>query len=211
MSTIRNNIIQRILPLFVERGFRISMDEIAQSLSISKRTIYEHFDSKEDLIDQCFNYVIIEVNEEIKLYMYENCNAIEELFPILHENVRKIYTSRFRLIKELERIYPNLYNKYIVQHQENYFNQIKNIIERGKQQGFFLKKINSNIIHFYFPKITTLIMSQSDGIIENYTMKEIFSSIMVPFMRGMLTEKGIIVFNQLVERFIAYNEQQYES
>ena len=52
MSENKNNIIQRVLPIFLERGLKISMYEIAQSLSISKRTIYENFENKKDLIVQ---------------------------------------------------------------------------------------------------------------------------------------------------------------
>ena len=144
------------------------------------------------------------------LFRSENCNPIEELFPILHENVRRIYTYRFRLIDELKRDYPVFHEEYLNKHKEKYFNQIDSIIERGKTQGLFLEEVNGDIISFFFPKITELIMNQRHSIIENYTMKEIFSSIMVPFMRGMLTQEGILIFNQLVERFIAFKEKQHE-
>lgn len=210
MSEIKNNIIQRVLPIFLERGLKISMDEIAQSLSISKRTIYENFENKKDLIVQCLDYMMEDGDIKAKLYMRENCNPIEELFPILHENVRKIYTYRFRLIEELKRDYPVFYEEYLDKHREKYFSQIKGVIERGKAQGLFLEEANADIISFFFPKITSLITNESHGISENYTMKEIFSSIMVPFMRGMLTQEGILIFNQLIERCIAFKEKQHE-
>ena len=74
----------------------------------------------------------------------------------------------------------------------------------------FLEEVNGDIISFFFPKITSLITNESHGISENYTMKEIFSSIMVPVMRGMLTQEGILIFNQLIERCIAFKEKQHE-
>lgn len=107
MTETKKDIIKRTLPLLIDRGLKTSMDEIAQYLSVSKRTIYENFENKDELIYHCINLMIDE-NEDLNNYIKHSCNPIEELFPFVHENIRKMFGYRFKLITELKRMYPKI-------------------------------------------------------------------------------------------------------
>lgn len=104
MNDTKKDIIKRTLSLVIERGLKTSMDEIAQSLCVSKCTIYEHFENKDDLIYHCIDSMIEEGFEGINEMLLKTSNPIEELFPILHENVRQIYGHRFKILDELKRM-----------------------------------------------------------------------------------------------------------
>ena len=57
------------------------------------------------------------------------------------------------------------------------------------------------------PIISTAISSQKITMSENYSMKDVFSNIMVSFMRGMLTEKGVMIFDKIIIKFKKYTPE----
>jgi len=204
MTETKKDIIKRTLPLLIDRGLKTSMDEIAQYLSVSKRTIYENFENKDELIYHCVLQMIDE-SDDLNEYIKKSCNPIEELFPIVHENIRRIYGHRFKLIAELKRMYPKIYEQCLIKHKEDFYNKLKDVIQRGKKEGLFRKDIEEDIIIFYMPVISSAISEQKPSVSGSYSMKDIFSSIMIPLMRGMLTEKGIGVFEKVITKFNKYS------
>ena len=79
----QEQIANKCLYLFYEKGMKISTDEISRSLGISKRTLYSLFSSKTELLTYTMNYVIIQLNN--KLYNYisnKNLNVLEKIIPI---------------------------------------------------------------------------------------------------------------------------------
>jgi hypothetical protein len=125
----------------------------------------------------------------------------------LHENVRQIYGHRFKILDELKRIYPAIHEACLVKHKEQYYSRLKDVISRGKKEGLFRKDIHEEIIIFYMPIISTALSSQKITLSENYSMKDVFSNIMVPFMRGMLTEKGVVIFDKIITKFKKYTPE----
>lgn len=204
MTETKKDIIKRTLPLLIDRGLKTSMDEIAQYLSVSKRTIYENFENKDELIYHCINQMIDE-NEDLNNYIKHSCNPIEELFPFVHENIRKMFGYRFKLIAELKRMYPKIYENCLIKHREEFYERLKDIIQRGKKDGLFRKDIEEDIIIYYMPIISSALSEQKAPVLGNYSMKDIFGNIMIPLMRGMLTEKGIGIFEKVITKFNKYS------
>ena len=204
MPETKKDIIKRTLPIFLERGVKTSMDEISQYLGISKRTIYENFENKDELIFQCIIFMMDEDKGEVDEYIRKCCNPIEELFPIVHENVQQVYGLRFKFVEEVERNYPQIHKEYVTLFQEKHINRIRDIIRRGKQQGLFKKEINEDIIIYFIPKMGHIFTDHKRELYGVYSMKELFINIAVPFMRGMATLKGIEIFDEVIEKYKKY-------
>ncbi len=204
MSETKKDIIRRTLPIFLERGVKTSMDEISQLLSVSKRTIYENFENKDDLIFQCMITMVEEESEEMDAYI-QNCrNPIEELFPLLHKDVKSVYGLRFRFLDDVKRIYPNVHRQYASIHREKHTKRLHDIIKRGKQQDLFRNEINEDIVLYFMPKIASVLSDQKIDMCGIYSMKDVFINLVVPFMRGILTPKGTIIYDEVIERYKKY-------
>lgn len=201
MSETKKDIIKRTLPLLIARGIKTSVDEIARTLSISKRTLYENFENKDELICYCINEMIDESSEALNNHLLKSCNPIEEMFPILHENIRRIYGHRFKLMDELKRVYPKIYEECLEKLKDQYYHRLKDVIQRGKKEGLFRKDIQEDIISVYMPIISVALSNQENIMSRDYSIHDVFANIMVPFMRGMLTEKGVVIFDKLMIKF----------
>ena len=78
---VKENIIHQSLILFLKKGVKqVNMDEVASNLGISKKTLYIHFDNKQDLIHHCFQRHNQMFEEMINNSFSQSHNAIDELF-----------------------------------------------------------------------------------------------------------------------------------
>ena len=201
ITELQRSILKRILVVFFERGVKTSMDEIAKILSISKRTIYEQFKNKDEIVLRTIVFMMEESNHEVLNYIREQCNPIEELFPIVHENVRQAYGHRFKFLADVKRLYPDIYKQYNVMYKERNINHLRDIIQRGKQQNLFRKEINEDVILTFMFKESVALSEPKYKMYEQYSMKDIFFNIAVPFMRGLMTQEGIEIFNEVIEKY----------
>ncbi len=94
----------------------LTMDEIANNLGISKRTLYEQFKDKSSLLENCFNmnfekavidsYKIVETSE----------NSLVSILLMLKKANSSIHTIKYDYIKDLNKYYPEIYQKTFERH-----------------------------------------------------------------------------------------------
>ncbi|MDY0201632.1 MAG: TetR/AcrR family transcriptional regulator [Bacteroidales bacterium] len=187
---IREKIIEEAGNLFMKNGIRvITMDSIALSLCISKRTIYENFKDKEDLIH---NFLTLNIsthkNDLIKIVNSSN-NVIESLFqfgkynqdafakmnPLFFTDLNKYYSGMLGSIKRSEQI-GNGEISYL-------------ILKRGVNEGTFIKTIDIDIVN-KFIHLTMDYFFKSDSE-NNFPHTKVWASVFHPYIKGICTEKGL--------------------
>ena len=109
-GTAKDVFIQRALDLFMKNGVRTTMDEISRKLKISKRTIYEQFDDKTDLLRACVELLI----SNIPTAPETNAdNVMTKLYTLASVHVMGLLDRRNVFTKDLETYYPDLYQEMV--------------------------------------------------------------------------------------------------
>lgn len=196
----RNRVIGMAGKMFAERGIRaVRMDDVAAALGMSKRTLYEMFADKEELLLEG-----LKLNEERKREFV--AQVVATAGNVL-EMVLRIYQHGMNQIKN---VHPSLYqdfNKYskvadfLKQQKEQSAENTKNFYQVGIQQGLFLADINFEIFQF--------LMDLSMGgflndrvLMEKWTLPEVLDTVVRVNMRGICTEKGMRMLDEFFEREI---------
>ena len=78
MDDLRNKILSNTIKVFNKKGLKLTMDDIAEQMGISKKTIYKYFDSKEDIFDQIVDYIFDGIKDREKEILNEEGLTIEE-------------------------------------------------------------------------------------------------------------------------------------
>lgn len=145
---MKNKVIDEVFSLTLKHGLKkLTMAEIASSLKMSKKTIYEYFDSKdallESVIDAYINYNYDVFNSELS-----RCSTtVEELKISCYLFLPSPYEFYKCNIGEIKSLYPEKYND--IQHLIDFkTSTIIKIYEKGVSEGIFDKKINPVIITF---------------------------------------------------------------
>jgi len=124
----------------------VSMDDLSRSLGISKKTLYGHFDNKQDLVEQAIQRHIRLEEDLIKNISANAEDAIHEMSQIAEHVVIHFREIRPVLIHDLQRYYPEIW-RHVITHQNQFIQEnISDNITRGMSEGYYRDDINPEIV-----------------------------------------------------------------
>jgi AcrR family transcriptional regulator len=179
----KQHIIEKALEMIERSSVKtVTMDDIAQYLGISKRTIYECFESKEDLIAAC----VKEKFERRQTIFAEKDNVIDAILVLLQIGSRQ----QFNMIKDLRKFYPQVYKEHLAQSCLNRHIEMEQLVLRGIREGIFRDDLNAEIIAYFFcTQVKEIIYNNSD--FEKFSLSDVFENVAITFLRGICTAKGL--------------------
>ena len=185
--------------LFLKLGFKsVTMDDIAEEMCISKKTIYKYFCNKEILIEESSTKVHAEIHTIIDNIVSKNHNAIEENFEI-----RKMFKEMFQSldnspIYQLKKHYPEIHQKIVKREIEECNTVFKQNILKGIEQGLYRKEIVlENYMKFYY----TLVFGIKESIRSEQEGQKIELEILEYHTRAMATAEGIIELEKQLQNY----------
>jgi len=194
---IRDRIIEGASQLFKMYGTRsVTMDSLASHIGISKRTIYENFQDKDEIFEGVLRLMTEKQKLLIKKILDDSDNAIEAVFRVIEMN-RDHYMSMSPSFHEDMKKYHNevLMKKTDKSQIPDYRNNIE-IIERGIKQKLFRKDINANIVNRCLYSLALSVMDGELYPFEEFTRQEVLKNGMINYLRGISTTEGI----QLIDK-----------
>jgi AcrR family transcriptional regulator len=149
MNTLKQNITQTASKLFHRSGVRnISIDEVCSELRISKKTFYQHFQQKEDLIG-----AVIEENKQQHFEKFEknlrNKNAIDSLIFIIKELKKNSDCEPHQLWFDIQKYYPKIFEKYEIMKLEGIRIGFEQNLIQGIEEGYYRKDLDIELASFF--------------------------------------------------------------
>lgn len=194
----RQRIIVLADELFPEYGIKsISMDEIARQLSMSKRTLYEYFADKEDLLLACIDHH----NATMKAWAEEIGGRAETVLHVILEIYRDMAPKNRRCSAKFfedMRKYPKAVAK-LNENRTEHVEQTLTFFQTGIKQGIFLPDLNYDIlsrtmIRMFDEPIPTELTSR-------YSIGDIHGTLALTLVRGACTEKGLHIFEDYMAEY----------
>lgn len=195
---LRYRIVVTAYELFASRGVKsVTMDMISGELAISKRTLYEEFASKNELLE-CVLFEMNEYyqsrNEQISLM---EVSAIEKIFMIT--SIQGERSDREALFfQDIVSNYPYLLNNLIEANFEQNVNRIKKNVEQGCAEGLFNKNLDIDLPLDFFFDVKLHIKSRKE--LDKIKMLQRYAIGTVFFLRSIATEKGLKEIDRLCEK-----------
>lgn len=177
----------------------ITMDDVARELGISKKTLYQYVTDKDDLVGKFVDNEIELRQEEIFKCFGIGFNAIEELFEISIFMNRLIREQNPATEYDLKKYYPQHYQKTLKARREGIYEYIHLNLKKGIKEGLYRKEMNKDIV-------AKLLLSRTEdsNINELFTKEEfasikLFAELLTYHIRGIATEKGIVVLEKKIK------------
>ncbi|NEW79840.1 MAG: helix-turn-helix transcriptional regulator [Gelidibacter sp.] len=194
-------ILKKAGEIFSKYGFKsVTMDDIANDMGISKKTIYKYYKNKVELVDNTVCYFHDEMHKTITNICAFGYNAIQENFEIKRMFKEMFKNSDNSPIYQLEKYYPKTYKK-IIEDDFSIFKECNTSnLEKGIQEGLYRKDINKELAtKFYF----SLMMSVHDSKLYTYnknTMNKLELCALEYHTRAIATEKGLQILEEQLEK-----------
>jgi AcrR family transcriptional regulator len=189
---VKEHIVQQSLSLFLKKGVKqVNMDEVASNLGISKKTLYVHFDNKQDLIHHCFQKHNNNVAEMINTSASQFDNAIDELFAVDEGCSLVMKQTNPYLLGELKRYYPNTWALIEQLKQKVLFNIMKNNLDNGIEQGLYRQELDVEIIAKLMISRIDVLVNDDIFPLTHYDFRKLLTENRIYHIRGISTPKGI--------------------
>ena len=191
MENIKQNIIQAATLQFNQKGIRnVSIDDVCSELRISKKTFYQYFNKKEDLVDAVIAYGQHTHMEKVQKSIKDK-NAIEVFIYMIKEIKKSAECAPFMLWHDLKKYYPALYNKY----DENKKEQIKCAFEdnilQGIKEGYYRDNLDVELVSYFHSiqiKTTFETMMQSQ---KKFSQKRLTDFFIDMIIHLIVNDKGL--------------------
>jgi len=179
------------------------MDEIANNLGISKRTLYEQFQDKKTLLEESLNAHFENGQRESAKIIETSENSLISFLLLMQKANKAMTLIGYDLIKDINKYYPEIYNNSIIKHI-SFFKDLSNkLIKTALEQDLLLENINISFLHnmlqlnlFYASKNEYLSLNS------NLTPSFISNAHLFIIMRGVSTIKGIKVIDKYQDIFL---------
>jgi AcrR family transcriptional regulator len=197
MEKEKQKILEFAQEKYLREGFyKITMDELANQLKMSKKTIYKYFPSKENLVKEVTFGFITNRAKEIKTIVEGDFDAVTKFFKLIGHLSNVIVKVSERWTSDVQLFTPSLWKEIDKFRAKIMFANIIKIIQQGITEGYFVNQPPEIIVTIFVSSIRGIV--NPEFIMNNkFSVRTALVTTSEILMNGIMTEKGKKVFKLL--------------
>ncbi len=185
---MKERITQEAIFLIQQKGLSFTISDLAKNLGTSKRTMYQHFNSKDDIIDSIIENLILQIkNKEEEIFHDESLSLPEKITQVLICVPEEFSTMDIRLLADLKRLHYNQWVK-IDDFLKQEWDLVVKLMEEGIETGV-IREINLQLFVELYLGAINQIYQPNFSLKTNLTMSEILKSVMDILLNGISIKK----------------------
>ncbi|MCJ0742207.1 TetR/AcrR family transcriptional regulator [Pedobacter montanisoli] len=195
---IKAHIIKEADGLFCQFGFKsVTMDDIAKHLGISKKTIYQHFKDKDELVNTLMTEKIANHKCEIQYQINNSANAVEEVLFTLQNVDSMLSTMNQKLFYDLQKYHTKAWLIFKEFKQHHISEAVYSNLQRGIHEGLYREELNIDIIAQLRLDQIDIIFGPHERYTKNrYNLANVIIEITKHFLHGICNEKGLALIKK---------------
>jgi AcrR family transcriptional regulator len=168
----------------------VSMDDIAASLGMSKKTIYQYFKDKDELVEAVVEDVIKSNQCTCNADRDRANNAVHEIFLVMDMMVEMFKTMNPSILFDMQKYHPAAFSKFQKHRNEYLYNVCRQNLERGIKEELFRPEINVQTMARY--RVETMLIAFNPEFQRSVkqSLIEIEKEIIIHYLFGLVTLKG---------------------
>lgn len=185
--TIKSDVLKCSVTNFTKFGSkRFTMDELANELGISKKTIYKYFNSKEDLVVESVIFLIQSFKDDIKTIIVSQNEPITSIILIYKKGFEHLKNFKPSFIFGLKKYYPKA-NTIFDDFRNNFTNTtIYNLLNEAKTSGIIKPEVNLNLFCDLYFKRFEEIAFKNNNLFEVYSNQELLNHLIIYNLKGIV-------------------------
>lgn len=191
MST-EQKILQKTQQLFFRLGIKsVTMDDIAQELGMSKKTLYKYVDNKSDLVFKVLESHLLSEEEFITNLEKLDVNGIDLIVEIIKHVINSMKNLPLSAIHDLQKYYPSSWALLEDFKSCSILATMEKILKKGKGEGLFRKEIKEDLLaRFYMISVEGIMNPFNFTANKKYEFKEIYLEYIIYHLHGIVSDEG---------------------
>lgn len=196
---MKEKILEKAADMFLNLGFKsVTMDDLANEMGISKKTIYAHFENKTKLVEETSMYLFCTIAKGIDYICSLHKNPIEELYEIKKFVMIHLKDEKSSPQHQLQKYYPGIHD-YIRQKQFEVMKEcVVENIKKGIEMEIYRDNLNIDFVsRIYFSGVTSV----KDNRLfpqDKFPMTTLMDYYLEYHLRGIVTPKGRKILNSII-------------
>lgn len=196
---MKEKILEKATDMFLNYGFKsVTMDDIANKMGISKKTIYTHYENKTKLVEDSTMYMFDIISNGIDHICDLQQNPIEELYEIKKFIMMNLKNEKSSPQYQLQKYYPKVHDVLRNKHFEVMQECVIKNIEKGIELGIYRENLNIEFVsRIYFSGIHS-IKDQQFFPLEQFPISTLMDDYLEYHLRGIVTPAGRKILNKII-------------
>ncbi|MDK2910027.1 MAG: hypothetical protein PWR20_1594 [Bacteroidales bacterium] len=200
------NILDRCLGLFYQYGIRsLSMDDIAQRLGISKKTLYHFFSNKDDLVRQVIGYLSQRHREKYDAIISGPGNAIDKLLKASMMACDEMRYYNPVMTFDLQKYHADIVEGHLKTEKAYFREKIRENLIQGIEEGLYRPELNVELVATLYVSNLAQLHRLDEVLAQTITFRDIFQVMFENYIRGISTTKGISYYENEIGKIMNKN------
>lgn len=174
------------------------MDDISSETGVSKRTIYENFKDKDELLRSCLIFMDAIHSKESEELIADSDNTIDLVFRFMKHGIKAINMVNPLFFVDLKKYHYRIWKETYKINYEKHLTQTYTILKKGINEGLFRKDIDIGIVAKLLNEQLKIMSDEQIFPSDQYPKTIVFEHILINFLRGIATVKGL----EKIEKYI---------
>lgn len=197
---LRDEIVQRAEKLFMKLGIKsVTMDDIARELGISKKTLYQHFEKKDQLVEE----VVLNHNHEshckLSLIHQHAENALDEIRQMGAYIITKVENVSPSALFDLRKYYRKVWELMTTKQDEHVIGCMQVNLLRGIKEGLYRDNMNLEIVARIYAKAVYTIVDELTNSNTSFTRRQLIRELHDYHVHAIATPKGLALWEKYVD------------
>jgi TetR/AcrR family transcriptional regulator, cholesterol catabolism regulator len=193
MIETKSSIVLKARNLFLRYGIKsVTMDDIARELGISKKTLYQFFENKADLLTSISEHNEAKDKEVMHHIVSGAKDALDEMLGIARyvtEELSSLLSPT--ALFDLQKYYPDIWAKFVQFQQEFIYQHIRQNIERGMKEGIYREGLDADIVAKLYVSKTDCLLDEDMFPSKKYDKVKLFKQYFSYHIHGIANAKGL--------------------
>lgn len=186
--------LRRTTELFLRYGIKsITMDDVARELGISKKTLYQFVENKNDLVMKVMELHIEQEKQECFEMATRSANAVDEMFIVMESNTQQMQQMKSNIIHDLQKYHHEAWEKIQEFIQGFLYGIVRNNLERGVREGLYRPDFDVDIVAKFHIALSLLLFDETLFPQHTYKKELLFKEYLLHYLYGIVSEKGLPV------------------
>ena len=188
----------------------VSMDDIANTMGISKKTIYQYYADKDELVDAIVEDELNKTQCDCVLCRSNSRDAVEEVVLTMNQIHDQFQNMNPVILYDLQKFHPRAFQKFLKHKNDFLFQVIRQNIERGVKEELYRPELNIDVLSKFRLESMLLAFNLTVFPPGKYRLVEVTEIIMENFVFGLATLKGHKQFikyrNELTKKSLSHEK-----